>query len=171
MKLWAEILIMFESYSWFQSCCARAYNYEHFYLILITSEFRLAAHFLFNKKLIVLLLSTRDKVLEASTAVSVEGMIPKHLGIALLAAWIITFVCTMCGVKVFGWVSCGIVALIIMIVIGSGNGLSSVRYQAITWTNYDYLIIGSFKNHVHWNGNLNYDKFCSTKYICKCQLY
>ena len=36
-----------------------------------------------------------------------------------------------------------------------GKGLSPNRYQAITWTNADLLLIGPFWNKLQWNFNQN----------------
>ena len=41
------------------------------------------------------------------------------------------------------------------ITIGSGNGLSLVRHQAITWTNPDWLLLGTRMNKLQWNCNQN----------------
>ena len=53
--------------------------------------------------------------------------------------------------------------------IGSNNGLSPIRRQAITWTNAEMLLIGPYKNNLQWNFNQNSYIFIK-KSIWKCRL-
>ena len=53
--------------------------------------------------------------------------------------------------------------------IGSGNDLSHVWYQSITWTNADLLAIGPLGTNVSEN-RIKIQRFHSRKYIWKCHL-
>ena len=52
-------------------------------------------------------------------------------------------------------------------IIGSDNGLSRGRHQAIIWTNASILLIGSFGNKLQWNHNRNWYIFIQENVVWK----